>query len=503
MMEGCSDSKAKAAIKNNCTRVRRQCRRHEKKMLVTNNLFNKKNMQVFKSLLFKSILFIGSFTFIVSTMNAQPTKLKVKLITLNPGHFHAALMQKSMYATVDPEVFVYAPKGKELEAHLSLVTGYNNRSDNPTSWKETVYTGDDYLQKMIAERKGNVVVMAGNNKLKTTYISEAIQAGFNVLADKPMVINKNGFNLLEQTFAVAKKKGLLLYDIMTERSQATNALQRELSLLPAVFGRLQKGTTEEPAVIKESVHHFFKTVSGKPLIRPAWYFDVAQEGEGIVDVTTHLVDLVQWECFPGVTLNYKKDIQVDRAKRWATVITAAQFQQSTQLDKFPDYLEQYVKDNALNVYANGSFDYTIKGVHARVSVTWNFEAPAGGGDTHFSIMKGTKANLVIRQGAEQQYKPVLYIETVDNSAEYEANLEKGIAVLAKKYVGLAIKKSANGWELVVPEKYELNHEACFAEVTKRYLEYLQKGKMPGWEVPNMLAKYYTTMEAFRVATITK
>jgi hypothetical protein len=157
----------------------------------------------------------------------------------------------------------------------------------------------------------------------------------------------------------------------------------------------------------------------------------------------------------------------------------------------------------LNVYANGSFDYTIKGVHARVSVTWNFEAPAGGGDTHFSIMKGTKANLVIRQGAEQQYKPVLYIETVDNSAEYEANLEKGIAVLAKKYVGLAIKKSANGWELVVPEKYELNHEACFAEVTKRYLEYLQKGKMPGWEVPNMLAKYYTTMEAFRVATITK
>jgi hypothetical protein len=98
---------------------------------------------------------------------------------------------------------------------------------------------------------------------------------------------------------------------------------------------------------------------------------------------------------------------------------------------------------------------------------------------------------------------VLYIEPVDNSAEYAATLLKAIVVLAKKYGGLAIKKSTNGWELVVPEKYELNHEACFAEVTKRYLDYLQKGKMPAWEVPNMLAKYYTTMEALRMATVTK
>ena len=460
-------------------------------------------MQVFKSLLIKSGLFIGSCTFIFNTMNGQTNKLKVQLITLNPGHFHAALLQKSMYTNISPDVYVYAPKGKELEAHLAMIDGYNVRADNPTAWKEIVYTGDDYVVKMIGEKKGNVVVLAGNNKLKTAYISQAVQAGFNVLADKPMAINKKGFKLLEQTFAAAKNRGVLLYDIMTERSQATNLLQRELSLLPAVFGILQKGTVEEPAIIKESVHHYFKTVSGKPLIRPAWYFDVAQEGEGIVDVTTHLVDLVQWECFPGIVLDYKKDIYVDKAKRWATIITPAQFKRSTQLDNFPDYLQQYVKDGALNVYANGSFNYTIKGVHARVAVTWNFEAPSGGGDTHYSIVKGTKANLVIRQGAEQQYKPVLYIEPFDNSMAYEKLLTAAIDELAKKYEGLAIKKVSNGWELVIPAKYELNHEACFAEVTKRYLDYLQNGKMPAWEVPNMLAKYYTTLEALRIATATK
>ena len=457
-------------------------------------------MQVFKSLLIKSGLFIVSCTFIFNTMNGQTNKLKVQLITLNPGHFHAALLQKSMYPNISPDVFVYAPKGKELEAHLAMIDGYNVRANNPTAWKETVYTGDDYVAKMIGEKKGNVVVLAGNNKLKTAYISQAVNAGFNVLADKPMAINKKGFKLLEQTFAAAKNRGVLLYDIMTERSQATNVLQRELSLLPAVFGSLQKGTVKEPAIIKESVHHYFKTVSGKPLIRPAWYFDVAQEGEGIVDVTTHLVDLVQWECFPGIVLDYKKDIHVDKAKRWATIITPAQFKQSTQLDNFPDYLQQYVKDGALNVYANGSFNYTIKGVHARVAVTWNFEAPSGGGDTHYSIVKGTKANLVIRQGAEQQYKPVLYIEPFDNTLAYEKLLTAAIDELAKKYVGLAVKKVSNGWELVIPAKYELNHEACFAEVTKRYLDYLQNGKMPAWEVPNMLAKYYTTIEALRVAS---
>ena len=31
-----------------------------------------------------------------------------------------------------------------------------------------------------------------------------------------------------------------------------------------------------------------------------------------------------------------------------------------------------------------------------------------------------------------------------------------------------------------------------AEQTEKYLGYLSAGKMPEWEVPNMIAKYYTT-----------
>ena len=98
-------------------------------------------------------------------------------------------------------------------------------------------------------------------------------------------------------------------------------LQKAFSRIPAVFGELLPGSVRDPAVVKESVHHFSKLVSGVPVQRPAWYFDVAQQGEGLVDISTHLVDLVQWECFPGAILDDARDIRVLGARRWPTVIS--------------------------------------------------------------------------------------------------------------------------------------------------------------------------------------
>ena len=86
----------------------------------------------------------------------------------------------------------------------------------------------------------------------------------------------------------------------------------------------------------------------------------------------------------------------------------SEFKASPNWIAFRTYLKKdIVNDTILNVYSNGEINYTIKGVHAKVSVTWKYKAPEGAGDTHYSIMRGTKANLIIRQGAEQQYKPTL------------------------------------------------------------------------------------------------
>ena len=91
---------------------------------------------------------------------------EVKLITLDPGHFHAALVQKVSYPQVSKDVYVYAPTGFDVDEHLKRIQGFNTRAENPTAWNEIVYTGDDYLEKMLAEKKGNVMIQAGNNGKK-------------------------------------------------------------------------------------------------------------------------------------------------------------------------------------------------------------------------------------------------------------------------------------------------------------------------------------------------
>lgn len=434
-----------------------------------------------------------------SMLSALPMGLlaqsSVKLITLDPGHFHAALIQKSMYPQVDPTVHVYAEEGRDLKLHMDRIEGYNKRTADPTAWKEQVYTGKDFFQKMIAEKKGNVVVLAGNNRLKTDYILQSIQNGFHVFADKPMAIDSKGFKKLQTAFTTAQKKGLQLYDIMTERYEITTMLQRAFSMEPELFGTLEKGTAEDPSVTKISVHHFYKYVSGSVLTRPSWFFDDKQQGAGIVDVTTHLVDLIQWECFPEQIIDYKKNVKILNARSWNTPVSSADFTAVTK-EPVPSYLEPIRDANGdLQVKCNGEFTYQINGVHAKVSVVWNYKAPEGTGDTHYSLMRGTNAALIIKQGKEEQYKPTLYIEQRSKDPNFEQKLKAALAKVEAKFPGIGLAKHASGWTITVPEKYNNGHEAHFGQVTEKFLGYLQNKNMPAWEVPNMIAKYYTTTKA--------
>jgi len=427
-------------------------------------------------------------------------KGEVKLMTLDPGHFHAALVQKTMYDQVSPTVYVYAPQGPELQDHLGRIRGFNTRDTDPTAWIEKVYTGPDFLERMLRERPGNVVVISGNNAQKTDYILRSVQAGIHVLADKPMVITPEQFPILIEAFRTAEKKGVLLYDIMTERYEITTILQKELAHIPEVFGQLEKGTPEEPAVTKESVHHFFKSVAGSPLTRPGWFFDAQQQGEGLVDVSTHLADLIQWECFPEQIIRYKTDIEVVAAQRWPTELSLAQFQEVTRLEAFPPFLNNAIEDGKLKVYCNGRMTYTIKGIHAKVSVTWNFRAPEGGGDTHASILRGTRCALIIRQDREENFQPTLYVEARGGN-DIGILLKKAIAeTLQTQYPGIGLQSLSEGrWMVSIPAKYRVGHEAHFTQVTEKYLRFLAQGRLPEWEVPNMIAKYYTTTTALRMA----
>ena len=437
---------------------------------------------------------------VIASCGVEKEENEVTIITLDPGHFHAALVQKTQYPQVSKDVYVYSPGGADLQEHLAKIEGYNTRPENPTAWNEIVYEGDDFLAKMLSEKKGNVMVTAGNNSRKTDYIKKTLEAGINVLADKPMAINTSNFETLRECFDIAEKSGVLLYDIMTERFEISTILQRELSQIAAIYGTQLQGTPQEPAITKESVHHFYKEVSGKPLTRPAWFYDVTQQGEGIADVMVHLVDLVQWECFPEQTIDYTKDIEMVSARHWATPVSREQFKASTGLDEFPEYLSAAVDGDNLNVYSNGEINYRLKGVCAKTVVTWEFQAPVGGGDTHYSVMRGSLATLAIRQGKEQNFVPELYIEPAAEAGEtFTGTLETAFAPLAEKYPGIALEPCEGGWHVVIPASYRNGHEAHFGQVTENFLKYLKEGKLSEWEVPGMIAKYYVTTKGWEMS----
>jgi predicted dehydrogenase len=424
----------------------------------------------------------------------------VQLITLDPGHFHAALVQKFVLPGVVPDVLVFGPEGEDVSLHMKRIEGFNGRAEKPTQWKTTVYQGSDYFERLLEAGSAGikagrvpVVVISGNNARKSEYITKSINRGFHVMADKPMVIVPEELPKLEAAFAAAKQKNVLLYDIMTERFEIATMLQKAFSQQPALFGTLEKGTPDEPAISKISVHNFSKIVAGSQLKRPPWFFDPKQQGAGIVDVMTHLVDLVQWEAFPGVTLS-KADTRVLKARRWTTPLTLEQFGRVTGAKEFPAYLAPYVKDGVLNAPANGEMTYTLKGVHARTSVTWDFEAPPGAGDTHYSVMKGTKASLIIKQGKEQGFKPTLYVERADEKA-----LRNAVAEVAKAYPGIDAESEGGHFVITVPEKYHNGHEAHFGQVTENFLKYVREGELPAWEVPNMIVKYATIMQAYEMS----
>src|SRR5262245_53429340 len=175
----------------------------------------------------------------------------VHLITLAPGHFHAALVQKEMYAGVSPRVHVYAPLGPDLLAHLARVAAFNARAQAPTAWELEVHAGPDALGRLLAERPGNVVVLSGRNRGKIDAILAALEAGLHVLADKPWVIRSEDLPTLKRALDVAEARGLVALDIMTERHEVTTRLQRELVRTPDVFGALEPGTADQPGVYLE------------------------------------------------------------------------------------------------------------------------------------------------------------------------------------------------------------------------------------------------------------
>jgi predicted dehydrogenase len=340
---------------------------------------------------------------------------------------------------------------------------------------------------MLEERPGNIVVLSGRNRGKIDLIRASLDAGFDVLADKPWIIRAADLPALEEALATSSRRALVAYDIMTERYEITTILQRELVNDAETFGEILPGTEREPAVYMESVHHVLKLVDGVPSLRPAWFFDIREQGEALADVGAHLVDLAQWTLFPERAIDYRKDIEMLAASRWPTTITSAQFRQVTG-----------EPGEGLDYFCNTRVAYALRGIHIKLDMLWRWEAPAGTGDTHLAVYQGSKARIEVRPGKEENYQPELYV--FPRGAGARSALGRKIGALASQYPGIAAEDQGARVRVSIPNQYRVGHEAHFAQVTNQFFEYMKRPEtFPAWENPNMLAKYYVSTKGVELS----
>ena len=89
-------------------------------------------------------------------------------------------------------------------------------------------------------------MFSGRNRSEIQGILAAIEAGINVLADKPLIIRREDLSALETALNAAQDRGLILYDMSSARRQVVGDLTRLLRGDPEVFGEPQQAPSTSP-----------------------------------------------------------------------------------------------------------------------------------------------------------------------------------------------------------------------------------------------------------------
>lgn len=399
------------------------------------------------------------------------------LVFLDPGHFHAALTLRERNPRVSDTIAVYAPDGPELKEFLALVDAFNRRAERPTAWRTDVRAGDHPLERLLAERPGDVVVLAGRNDRKAGWMRRLHEAGLHVLADKPWMTRADAMADIREVL----RGGPRATEIMTGRHEIVSIFAERLVRERDVFGSFATGA---PAIRLEGVHHLEKTVNGVPLRRPAWYFDVRVQGNGIADTPTHLVDQAQ-----RLTAAAGETIELLDARLFATRVPLALFRRVTGADAFPSELRDRVAADALDYFSNTELRLRVCGVEVELASRWDLSVPDGGGDTNLGTMKGTAATVRVEQGPNTGFRRRLFVEPHGDASGVAAALTKVVAGWQHEYPGVAVVPAPGGFEIEIPAALRTGHESHFPLVLDELLRAIDDGVASPERTASTLAKY--------------
>ncbi len=394
-----------------------------------------------------------------------------RLAFYEPGHFHAALTLRDANSRLVNDIHVYANAGPERDAFTGLIEHFNRRSEQPTTWHLHLHEGPNLQDRLIADGHADAVILAGQNHTKLAAIDRFTQAGLHVLADKPWLTDSQQLAFLNRVTTGSS----LAMDIMTIRHSIIARLCHQIVDTPALFGGFDANA--DPAIDIVSIHHLYKMVNGRPLRRPPWYYDIHIQGDGMVDVQSHMVEQAQWWVLGDAIGDVASDVTLDHACRWPTPVPPDLFQDSTGLPAYPEAIGQSLQDGVLHYACNGEIRYRLRGVRVRQTTEWRAREPQGGGDLYSVTLRGQRVHAIVRQGPETDYRAELHLEPVSGIA-IEAALHHAIDQWQDRFPSLSAVPSDIGFQFVIPPELDRGHESHFPLVLKTFLDHLDRGQWP-------------------------
>ena len=386
----------------------------------------------------------------------------------DPGHFHAALLFFRGNRRVDRTVHLYAPPGPDVEKFINLIDGFNGREEEPTDWRLECHIGGDALDAMIADRRGRIIILAGRNGPRLALMHRLHDEGFHVLADKPWLTDSAALPHLDAITGAPP----LAIDIMTGRHSAFAGMRNAIINTASVFGALGDGT-DQPALEFTSRHHLLKIVGGQPLQRPAWFYNVNVQGDGLVDIQSHYVDQAQWIIAGRHRFDSDRDWEVVNAERWTTPVPLDLFRESTGETAFPDYLSHAVEGGQLHLACNGRIEYRLRGVRVRQHCEWGLREAGGGGDIHGFTARGENAELTVQHGPETGFQAEMRLRLRSDHA-----LDTALGQWRAGYPGLEITPSNGGYILRLAPAAEVGHDGQFPLMLNQFLDLVEADAWP-------------------------
>lgn len=236
------------------------------------------------------------------------------------------------------------------------------------------------------------------------------------------------------------------------------------------------------------VHHYYKKSAGNVALRPSWYFDVREQGEGIADVSTHFIDLAMWQCSPDVPVS-KERVSAIAGSHYPTVISRDQFATVSGETDFSEFLSPYIRDGRLEVNANGTLQFAIDAIPVKIDIEWRY----GNDSTRDIFRQEVKCALAEIMQTQDETTSNIRKMRVRMSGE---TAEAVSARLSAKYPWVSLSEiSDDVFEIVIDASSSPRMISGGTATAGKFLSFLNGEPMPEWESVNTLTKYYITTTA--------